>query len=143
MYYSTKKQSNLRISFLLYALITLSSTDKTFRTLDIRENVYVKPTNEILSQGFKDESPSFEYLLKKSSARLVSNDLCFFFLKNKRLDENLFLTEIEAQNKKLLRQYLKKFRHKYSCDLNIINNLRTKKEINSIALGYLMLVLGI
>jgi len=147
MFYSTKKLLNLRMGFLLYALITISSTDPVFKNLNVRENSYVKTGNDLVLNNFKDEGSYFEYLLNKISTRSISYDLCSILLNRGALDARPFLIENDARNKKLLFQYLKKFRHKYSSDftgdLNIINNLSIKKEINSVAFVYIVLVLGI
>ena len=55
MFYSTKKLLNLRIGLLLYALITISSTDPVFKNLNVRENSYVKTGNDLVLNNFKDE----------------------------------------------------------------------------------------
>ena len=92
MFYSTKKLSNLRMGFLLYALITISSTDSVFKKLNVRENSYVKTDNDLVLNNFKDDGSYFEYLLNEISTRSISYDLCSILLNRGAVDDRHRIT---------------------------------------------------
>jgi hypothetical protein len=140
-----KIASNLNIkqdiTFLICAVFTIAPYDKVFKHLNKRRTIgrnRLKQNLKLSQRKFLDD---FLVLLNKNSLRTFAYTLVVFLLDSKSAGHKYL------NSKKLLKQYLKKYNYFYTNYFETNSNgtepFKNKKEINTLAINALFIIVGI
>ena len=137
------------INFLVCSLCTLSPNDKTFKFFNRKSRLAFRLKKESLTLITIDDLSHLREMLNRKSLRQFSYQLLEPIIEEGDVLEEFYLPPTPKLDKNtiLLKRYLKKFKHTYSryfyCKLSNYNTFPTDKEINTLALKSLILLVGI
>ena len=137
------------INFLVCSLCTLSPNDKTFKFFNRNSSLTFGLKKESLTLITIDDLSYLREMLNRKSLRQFSYQLLEPIIEEGDVLEKFYLSPAPKLDKNtiLLKRYLKKFKHNYSryfyCKLSNYNTFPTDKEINTLALKSLILLVGI
>ena len=135
--FSTKQD----IGFLICAVFTITPYNKVFKHFNMPATIEHNRLKENLKISQKEFLDDFLVLLNNNSLRTFAYTLVVFLL-GSETGEHKYIN-----SKKLLKQYLKKYNYFYTNyfekNFNETEPLKNKKEINTLAVNALFVIVGI
>ena len=143
---SREELLKVKINFLVCSLRTLSPNDKTFKNFNPKPFPTIGIDNGSTILAGIEDLVYMNNLLNKTSLRQFSDTLI-----KPVFEKEVFLSKVSSKKlyKKttLFKKYLKKFKHAYSryfyCKISNYNEYPSDKEINTLALMSLLLIVGV
>ena len=134
-----------KLNFLICTLYTLASEDKNFKSLNLKYAICLDKKNNV---SFYKTIQNFRNSINNVSIRRFAFILVTPILTKNSSSSLLTSKDQDFINQtKLLKKYLKKFRHNYNryffFKSEYYDRLPLNKEINSQAIEYLFLLAGI
>lgn len=141
MEFSDKQFFNINLSFLVCSILVLSPNNKLFKKLNLKDDIYLgKNSQDYILNCPEILSPT----LNKTSLRKLANTI----IESNFLNNFIFSTDITPNTQKdVLKRYLKKYNYLYKqyffFKRGNYNFKLNDKEINTYAVEFLFMLIGI